>query len=392
MIHQGGGFLRARIPTLRRGQRILALVVALSLAMLPSLGAFALKGGESAPDHPRVVALYFKKPEWSYPVQTCTGFLFAPRIVFTAAHCVHDGTQHELKIPIKPTELKVSQPGALTGRDATLSSVDTIFIQEGYDYFGEGDYSYTNDFAVVVLSQPLSGASIASLATPDLIEQLIDAGGLVSTGGYGGTSAQDAETAGSPDRRIYPQMASFPMISVDIGREAVLERMGMWGRNYYQFDGVQFMRYEDGGPHPCNGDSGSGFFLDQPEGFTYLGVSWSAVHPLCEEDNLSSKPEFRPKAGYVLAFRDVNQDLNVIQLATEYVEENPILEDKVTDLSESLGTEVEKLDAGTEPQEITESEKLPLDSQLVPVGGAIGLASLAILVLIVLFRKHKGTL
>ena len=372
---------------------LMALVVALILLMHPSLVAMALKGGESTPDHPRVVPLYFKKPEWSNPVQTCTGFLFSPRIVFTAAHCVHDGTQRELKVPIKPSELKVSQPGSLTGSDAKLASVDKIFIQDDYDYFGESDYSYTNDFAVIVLSQPLSAVSAASLATPDLIEQLVEAQEFVSTGGYGGTSAKDAETAGSPDRQIYPQLASFQLIFPEVGREAVSERMKMWGRSYYQFDGVQFMRYEDGGPHPCNGDSGSGYFLDQQEGFTYLGVTWSGVHPLCEADDLASNPEFKPKAGYVLAFRAVYQDLNVIEAATKYVAENPILQDEVvTQPSESLGTEAEKPDSGTEPQEVSEPEQLPLDGQLPTVAAAASLTLLFIVVLwIVALRRHQQT-
>ena len=154
------------------------------------------------------------------------------------------------------------------------------------------------------------------------------------------------------------------------------------------------MRYEDGGPHPCNGDSGSGYFIEQQEGFTYLGVTWSGVHPLCEADDPASNLEFKPKAGYVVAFRAVYQDLNVIEAATKYVNENPTPQDEgVTQPSESLGSETKKLDSGAElSQEITEPELLSFDGQLVLVGGVMGLASLAILVLILSFRKHTETL
>ena len=153
------------------------------------------------------------------------------------------------------------------------------------------------------------------------------------------------------------------------------------------------MRYEDGGPHPCNGDSGSGYFLDQQEGFTYLGVTWSGVHPLCEADDPASNPEFKPKASYVLAFRAVYQDLNVIEAATKYVAENPILQDEVvTQPSESLGTEAEKPDSGTEPQEVSQPEQLPLDGQLPTVAAAASLTLLFIVVLwIVALRRHQQT-
>lgn len=282
------------------------------MAAIP-LNASAIKDGTDYPYHPRVVPIYFKLPKWSEAAQSCTGFLFSPRLVITAAHCVHDPIQMEKKIPLKANQMWVGAPGSLTKPNNPKFAVAKIFYQQGYEpYRG---YSYKDDFAVIVLKAPLARVERAELATKEQIEELVRIGATVSTGGYGGTSEADADT----QRQIYPQMASFKLISFEAGMRSVRERMAMWAREYYQSEGVSFMRYEPGTAHPCNGDSGSGYFLEKNGKFTYLGITWPGVHPLCEAGDFSKEPRFIPDSGQVIAFRGVFMDLEIIRQGEEYV-------------------------------------------------------------------------
>jgi hypothetical protein len=118
-------------------------------------------------------------------------------------------------------------------------------------------------------------------------------------------------------------MASFKLIEFEAGMRSVKERMAMWGRDYYQSDGVYFMRYEPGTAHPCNGDSGSGYFIHEKGKFTYLGITWPGVSPACEAGDPGSDPMFIPNSGQVIAFRGVFMDVEIIRQAEEYVATYP---------------------------------------------------------------------
>jgi hypothetical protein len=82
------------------------------------------------------------------------------------------------------------------------------------------------------------------------------------------------------------------------------------------------MRYEVGTAHPCNGDSGSGFFLEAKGVFTYLGVTWAGVHPLCEKGDPANMKKHKPASGYVVAFRGIYLDLPLVNKAKDYVKRN----------------------------------------------------------------------
>lgn len=300
-------------------KRLSLLIIAMvALITVSPTSANAVKGGVSAPGHPRIVALYFKgETSWPNPIQTCTGFLYSPRIVFTAAHCVHNGPKLPKKVPLKPEQLWAGLPGAKTGNAATKIKAKKIFFHKGFESYTERSASYKDDFAVIVFESDVAKVPTAKLATKDQIEQLITQAMMVSTGGYGQISAKDAANEGGP-RSIYPQLAQFRLIPFDDGIKSIRERMAMWNRNFYQEDAVSFMRYKPGTAHPCNGDSGSGFFIQEKGVYTYLGVTWAAVHPLCEKGNLANEKRFQPPSGYVVAFRGVYTDMGIVNKAIQF--------------------------------------------------------------------------
>lgn len=303
---------------MKRLVKIMCLSLAATL-LLPT-PALAIKDGESAAKHPRIVGLYAQlNPDRPGLIQSCTGFLYSPRVVFTGAHCVHDGTRMSEMILLPPERMFVGAPGARSGPLSKKFAVKKIFSKPGYRFYNiQSDYSYTEDFAVIVLEKPLRKVRPAKLASKQLIERLTFEGTKVTTGGYGQQSAKDA-AANPAFRSILPSKAAFNLIPTDLGLKSVRERMAMWNRTHYQSDGVSFMRYEIGTAHPCNGDSGSGFFLERRGTPLYLGVTWPAVHPLCEAGNLGSEERFRPPSGYVVAFRGIYMDLDLVREARRFV-------------------------------------------------------------------------
>ena len=98
-----------------RNKLILVLSI-FSLYLFQSLiPANAIENGDSAINHPRVVSMYFANPYNANDLfPNCSGWLYSPRIVFTAGHCVYDGFEKPKKILRSASNTFVGKPGAVT--------------------------------------------------------------------------------------------------------------------------------------------------------------------------------------------------------------------------------------------------------------------------------------
>ena len=120
--------------------KLLSSLVALIMVLALAKPANALEGGSEDAENPRAGSL-----------NGCTGFLYSPRIVLTAAHC--EGAEVAMKPMLKTTP-----------RPNSTNSAEIIkFIQhEGYQYRTDG-LPDINDFAVAILDRPLADISGAKL-------------------------------------------------------------------------------------------------------------------------------------------------------------------------------------------------------------------------------------
>jgi len=144
-------------------KKILLLSVLLSLGINPS---FAIENGEKEKDPSRVVVLYFGQ---EYP--GCSGYLYEPRIVFTAAHC--------LSAPYPVTH--VGLPNQSTGLNATKVSVESFLLPDNYN---KSD-PYQNDFSVLILSKPILVNNKIVLLNEEIKNKIQNDKVQVKIAGYG---------------------------------------------------------------------------------------------------------------------------------------------------------------------------------------------------------------
>ena len=305
----------------------LTLVLAvLSLSINYSfLPASAIENGESALNHPRVVSMYFAKLNNANDLRpNCSGWLYSPRIVFTAGHCVYDGSDKSIKILRSASNTFVGKPGAVTTYGLPVSQVraSKIYVYDTFEWYwyspkGGGTLSYKDDFAVVVLEKPLAKVETAAIGSKEFLDNLISKNEFIETSGYG---YQDNFRQNKPGTE--PKKARFQLISFETGMKTVNEWKQKWYRSYFQEDAA-FVKLPKNGAAPCDGDSGSGYFYNDNGKFTYLGAMMGLLgSPNCGLDSWTDTA--------VGPFRPVYLDLDMVKLAEKFVADNPYVVQKIT--------------------------------------------------------------
>ena len=303
--------------------RLILVLSIFSLSLSQSLiPAKAIENGESALNHPRVVSMYSVNPENANGLDpNCSAWLYSPRIVFTAGHCVHDFFQKPKKILRSASNTFVGKPGAVTTYVLTVSQVraSKIFVYGTFEWYNAtagGSLSYKDDFAVVVLEKPLANVETAGLATKQFLDDLISKNEFIETSGYG---YQDNVRQKKPGTE--PKKARFQLVSFETGMKTVNEWKQKWYRSYFQEDAA-FVKVPKNGAAPCDGDSGSGYFYNDNGKFTYLGVMMGILgSPNCGLETWTDTA--------VGPFRPVYLDVGLVKLAEKYELDNPYVAQKV---------------------------------------------------------------
>ena len=298
---------------------LLTTVLTFTVSVIPTT---AIENGESALNDPRIVSMYFtidSEPDKIWP--SCSAWLYSSRIVFTAAHCLHDGSEKPKKVLRTPSNTFVGKPGALkTFKRSEISAKATkIFVYDTFDFYyatAGGSLSFKDDFAAVVLEKPLVNIETAKLLSKEMLSELIERNAFIETGGYGFQDNSRQVLEGDE-----PKKAKFQLIAFESGMRTIKEFKQKWMRNYFQEDAA-FVRIPKTGAAPCDGDSGSGYFYSENGKFTYMGVSMGMMGtPNCGIDTWNDNP--------VGIFRPIFYDLGLVKLAEKYVEDNPYVEPKI---------------------------------------------------------------
>jgi len=313
-------------------KKLIAFLLLPSFFLFQSLiPANAIENGESALNHPRVVSMYFANPyNASDLFPNCSGWLYSPRIVFTAGHCVYDGSEKPKKILRSASNTFVGKPGAVTSYGLPTSQVraSKIYVYDSFEWYNAtagGSLSYKDDFAVVVLEKPLANVEAAAIGTKEFLDNLISKNEFIETSGYG---YQDNSRQNKPGTE--PKKARFQLVSFETGMKTVNEWKQKWYRSYFQEDAA-FVKLPKNGAAPCDGDSGSGYFYNDKGKFTYLGVMMGILgSPNCGLETWTDTA--------VGPFRPVYLDVGLVKLAEKYELDNPYVAQKVISSSNKKTT------------------------------------------------------
>ena len=291
--------------------RIISLFFLISIfisgAILP---ANAVWNGTLNLEDKRAVPILFS-PYGNY---CASGFLYAPRIVFTVAHNVFIGND-QIVDPKEPrAKLWVGYPGdTLTRNVRRVESEKLIFPQnfKGRDSFRGGNaITRQNDFAIIILKSPLPvDNKKVELLTPEMHQQFIKAGEQINLTGYG---SQIAEHQGREclDRKPSSYFSQVIDKQVNTGNLTWYSTLNT--------------KIAPGMPNTCDGDSGAGYTKILEDKYIYLGAAGSGgwQNHNCASYEPWINLETIMGADPVYLFTDL------IREAEKYVADNPYIEPK----------------------------------------------------------------
>jgi len=193
---------------------------------------------------------------------SCSGVLYAPRIVVTAAHCT---TPRGGRAPLPASEFRVYPPGVDT-LSATPVSVRQVI--QSPDYFRPPTYTLQSfletqayDVAFLILTSDLAVPQIAGILTPEQVKGLVDSSVPVQALGYGCTTVGGAAS-------VLPKVVDMPL-------RGVYQRRGVWVLEYRATTQSDTCAGDSGGPTLATID-GRRYLISVLTG-GYTATGWQSV-------------------------------------------------------------------------------------------------------------------
>jgi len=290
---------------------VFLVILSLFLSSSPSQVSAVWRGTLTTENKRAVPVLYG-------PTGACnsSGFLYSPRIVFTAAHVLHVGDDRKTEHTAKWPSLWIGYPGEAVSTSSRRVESEKFFIPTNYEgrdlWKGGNTATRKNDFAVIVLKSPLPvDAKKIELLTPELHDKYILNKEPVLLTGYGYQAKEDHGNC-----RDFKSPSSFT--------SNITDKTVSTGR--FTWASTLNTRVEPGMPNMCDGDSGSGYVKIFPDRYIYLGASGSGSYsnhncenymPYMNEVTISASDP-------VYLYRDL------ITEAEKYVAANPYIDPNVT--------------------------------------------------------------
>ena len=202
----------------------------------------------------------------------CTGSLWRPRIIATAAHCLEDADG----AMVDAEDISVWAPGANSSGAPSPVRVSDIIVDDTWFSMADDDYeAFSRDLAFLILDQPLGSPVWTRMATPTEVAALTWNSARVEFVGYGNTSpsvdpnASLATTPGGVNSRLYPGYESdLGLFDVE-GNERTGTCGGDSGGPWMSRVGREILYLG-----PLSGGQGLPCDKPQPEGETY---DWGPV-------------------------------------------------------------------------------------------------------------------
>ena len=295
--------------------------VALSLLAISALifsSAPISQAGLNAPvnlDNPRAVPIFGQQgPTEVNLMAGWSGFLYSPRIVFSAAHSHYRFDNNGDRILIEPKFITVGKPNSSTKDAEGRAKVIKTFVG---DYKKSSTGWTLNDFIVLVLDRDLASISPAKLMTAEIEAELVKARAEIVFHGYG--EYQDRCDPGQknpcPEDRNNPNKSpselprimrsnlapksDFPWLQgqqlTDVAKETLLTNLSS-----------------------CPGDSGSGMTTTYKGKVIYVGQAFSSGMNFyaCGASNAPAN-EKHPRE--LAVFSPIYKHLDLIKQAEDFV-------------------------------------------------------------------------
>jgi hypothetical protein len=298
-MYEIGGLMR---------KRIVIIGLAVSAALSSANAVSAMENGLSAVGNKRIM---------SNNIMSGSSFLYDDRIILTQGHTImYKGKEQDLSF------WRAYKPGTVIQYDSKYVNVIKTIVAPGYeDWNPMTDWARKNDFGILITDRPVAKVAKAKLASKAKIDALREAGAIVTTGGYGYQSLEDRN-----NRRnifgIVPKMAKLKFANGDYLKSAVdtfVREAKMPGRGEFPENLGYHLLAPMGGPQTCDGDSGSGFFIETKKETLYLGTI--GVHiggANCGANSLV--PNMTPLIG----IEPVYKYIDLIKQAEAWVKAHPV--------------------------------------------------------------------
>jgi len=227
---------------------LLVPIVAMFAALSPST-AIAVENGKSAAGDPNAVAIS------GY----ASGFLYSPRMVFTAAH-----------VATAPgPSLYIELPGATKNGGKETIKVQKVLVAPTYKDRTSDKVSRIDDFAILILEKPVPMKNHVVVASQSQLNQFIDQGVKASLVGYGFQSAQQRSDFQGKPLVINPAIMETKFIpKTEV--ENILAKSLLKFMTYTYLD-AGFSQVP-GSASICDNDSGAGFFVQDGADRIYIGA------------------------------------------------------------------------------------------------------------------------
>jgi len=274
------------------------LVVILAVCLLTPVSAEGVEYGQDATGDPNAV--------W---VMGASGFLYSDRIVFTAAHTAdYFGDAGYL-----------FAPGVKNGPDNKRYLAQKILKAPTYRARVGTDNTRVDDFAIIILRESMPVRNSVQVASPADIESFIREKTPVEMVGYGfqnESSRTDLQWRNSQS----PHKMTSVLVSGEDLRKYYSTYQGWIEPNQTILD-LGVPNTEKNGSN-CDGDSGSGFFVQKGNVRYYLGAAGGSQAGIT---NCRSFLKFPPTGG-MSGFNPTHKFLALIKEAEDFVANEKKLE------------------------------------------------------------------
>lgn len=278
-------------------KKILVLILAISL--LTPVSAEGVEYGQDATGDPNAV--------W---VMGASGFLYSDRIVFTVAHTIeYFGDAGYL-----------FAPGVKNGPDNKKYFPQKILMAPTYRARVGSDNTRVDDFAIIILRESMPVRNSVQVASPADIESFIREKSVVEMVGYGLQNE-----AMRTDLKARYSNSPHKMTSVLVSGEDLRKYLAAypgWHQPNQTILDFGIPNNEKTGSN-CDGDSGSGFFVQKGNVRYYLGAAGGSQAGISNCNGSFNK--FAPNGG-MSGITPTYKFLSLIKEAEDYVANEKRLE------------------------------------------------------------------